>query len=254
MHQRTERRCRAIWGVITTRARALRIGSKLPANLWPEMVKCAAYLLNRPPCKYLQWKTPLEAHKTARGIANPEIPNVAHLRAYGCRAYVHIPTEKIQRTDKLAPRAHISYLIGYESTNIFRVWISRLNKVLSSRDVIFDESRLYNPNEDTDDLHLYEREVIEVIELPEQLHPSVGSIEQVGSDEDISKNEDTSHRQMPTMQDDQSDISEEIVVGGTSGNSGTPIEDTPSSSGSDSAQGGLPTPDPTRDFERWSQD
>lgn len=108
-------------GVITVRARALRIGSKLPATLWPEITKCAAYLLNRSPCKYLQWKTPLEVHDRALGIENPAIPNVAHLRAYGCRAYVRIPTEKIQRTDKLAPRAHIGYLVRYESTNIFRI-------------------------------------------------------------------------------------------------------------------------------------
>lgn len=69
-----------------------------------------------------------------------------------------------------------------------------MKKVLSSRDVIFDESRLYDPNETTDDLHPHVREVVEVIEVPEQLHPSVGSIEQVDSDEDTSENEDTSHQ------------------------------------------------------------
>jgi hypothetical protein len=35
------------WGVISIRAHALRIGSKLPTNLWPEMVKYAACLLYR---------------------------------------------------------------------------------------------------------------------------------------------------------------------------------------------------------------
>lgn len=63
----------------------------------------------------------------------------------GCRAY---PRDKdVPRAAKNAPRAHIGYLVGYDSTNIYRIWIPSRNIVLSTRDVIFDESRLYDPNE-----------------------------------------------------------------------------------------------------------
>jgi hypothetical protein len=40
---------------------------------------------------------------------------------------------------KLDPRAHIGYLVGYNSTNIYRVWIPYKGIVISTRDMIFDE-------------------------------------------------------------------------------------------------------------------
>ena len=63
----------------------------------------------------------------------------------GCRAY---PRDKdVAAAAKNAPRAHIGYLVGYDSTNIYRIWIPSKKTVLSTRDVIFDESRTYDPNE-----------------------------------------------------------------------------------------------------------
>src|SRR2546429_6894816 len=47
---------------------------------------------------------------------------------------------------RMPPRAYIGYLVGYDSTNIYRIWVPSRNIVLSTRDVIFDESRLYDPN------------------------------------------------------------------------------------------------------------
>ena len=47
-------------GVIINRARELRRQGQLPANLWPELVKTAAHLLNRSPIRQLVWKTPYE--------------------------------------------------------------------------------------------------------------------------------------------------------------------------------------------------
>jgi hypothetical protein len=40
---------------------------------------------------------------------------------------------------KLDPRIYIEYLVGYDSTNIYRVWIPHKGIVISTRDVIFDE-------------------------------------------------------------------------------------------------------------------
>ena len=78
------------------------------------------------------------------GIRNPQ-PNNAHLRIYGCRAYAL--RHKIPRTKKLEPRAHIGYLVGYESTNIYRIWIPSESRVVATRDVTFNETLFYNPNE-----------------------------------------------------------------------------------------------------------
>jgi hypothetical protein len=44
---------------------------------------------------------------------------------------------------KLNPRAHIGYLVGYDSTNIYRVWIPHKGILISMRDVIFDESTFF---------------------------------------------------------------------------------------------------------------
>jgi len=70
-------------------------------------------------------------------------PSLAHLRVYGCRAYVHIPNRL--RLDKLEPKAEVGYLVGYESTNIFRIWIPSWDVIVASRDVTFSETIEYDP-------------------------------------------------------------------------------------------------------------
>ena len=45
---------------------------------------------------------------------------------------------------KLDPKAHIGFLVGYESTNIYRVWVPHKKKVVSVRNVIFNEDEIWN--------------------------------------------------------------------------------------------------------------
>ena len=121
--------------LIIMRARTMRIGANLPAKIWPAVVEAAVYTLNRTPTRSLGWKTPFEA-VTGRK------PSLAHLRVYGCRAYALKP--KIPQKDKLVERAHVGYLVGYDSTNIFKVYVPSLNKVIRVRDVTFNESLACN--------------------------------------------------------------------------------------------------------------
>ena len=51
---------------------------------------------------------------------------------------------KKKRLSKLDPRAHISYLISYNSTNIYRIWILYKGIVISTRDVIFNKKTFFN--------------------------------------------------------------------------------------------------------------
>ena len=51
---------------------------------------------------------------------------------------------KKEKEWKLNPRAHIGYLVRYDSTNIFRIWIPYKGKVISTRDVIFDEYTFFD--------------------------------------------------------------------------------------------------------------
>ena len=127
-------------GVIISTARSMRIHARLPENLWPEIVKTAGYLLNRTPTKALTWKTSFE-------LVTGNKPNLSHLQVYGCKAYSL--SHGIPRMHKLRPRALIGYLIGYDSTNIYRIWLPTQDRVIRTRDVTFNEKALYDPN-DTD--------------------------------------------------------------------------------------------------------
>ena len=84
------------------------------------------------------------------GKPNPH-PNLAHLQVFGCKAYPYIAKEQHLRTDKLSPRASIGYLVGYDSSNIYHVWIPSTGIVISSRDVTFDETTRYSGKQFTDE-------------------------------------------------------------------------------------------------------
>jgi hypothetical protein len=52
--------------------------------------------------------------------------------------------KKKNRRQRLDPRGWIGYLVGYNSTNIYRVWNPLTNKVISTRDVIFNEKETFS--------------------------------------------------------------------------------------------------------------
>jgi hypothetical protein len=149
---------------ILIKARTIRISANLSANIWPEVVKTAGYLLNRTPTRVLDWKSPIEALQARQGISDPK-PSIAHLKVYGCRAYPLI--QEIPRKQKLNPRAQIGYLVGYESTNIFRIWIPEKHQVIKTRDVTFDELRKYHPDDLRTALAERVEEPLQLIEFPE---------------------------------------------------------------------------------------
>ena len=130
--------------MLAIKARALRIEAELPHYLWVEAIHTACYLANRTPMAKHNWKTPYE-------LVTGQKPNLSHLKVYGCKAYAlkhHIP-----RKQKLEPRAHIGYLVGYDSTNIFRIWIPSRRKIIRSRDVLFDEDEVHSLVDPPDLLH-----------------------------------------------------------------------------------------------------
>ena len=144
-------------GVITARARNMAISSNLPESLANEIAAAACYLLNRSLTKALKWLTPIGFLKQYIGESQPH-PSLNHLVPYGCRAYSFIHNRP--KNNKLTPRAHIGYLCGYDSTNVFRIWIPSQKTVISTRDVIFDRSKRYDLK---DDPSFATEEVIETI-------------------------------------------------------------------------------------------
>ena len=134
------------------KSRAMRIAENLPHDLWKEILNSAVYLHNRTPREAQLWKTPHEVFFSSTYVAGPKPvqtkPQLAHLRAYGCRAYAMTKEAQLKekRLRKLDPRAHIGYLVGYDSTNIFRIWIPYRAKmtVISTRDVLFGEQTFFD--------------------------------------------------------------------------------------------------------------
>ena len=115
------------------KSRTMAVDSGIPTKYWPEITRVAAYIENRIPTKAIGWKTLFEEVMGKK-------PTVAHMRAYGCKAYALISKEKIPRLQKLDPRAYIEYLIGYDSTNIYRVLVPSQMRVIRVRDVTFKET------------------------------------------------------------------------------------------------------------------
>src|SRR4029077_3678527 len=124
-------------GVIKDKARSMRASSKLPAALWPEIDRAAVYLHNRTPRYNYNWKSPYDrfhtylAHRDGVDVPDRK-PQQAHLKVYGCKAFA-LTTEylkKEKRLQRLNPKAWIGYLVGYESTNVYRIWNPIKNTVI----------------------------------------------------------------------------------------------------------------------------
>lgn len=135
-------------GVIKEKARAMAVGAKLPDALAVEALKAAAYLANRLPKRIHDWKSPYERFHTAvhGGDSQPKRPDQSHLKVYGCKAYAltRAALKGQERTRRLAPKAWMGVLVGYESSNIYRIWNPVTNEVIRSRDVTFDERQVYS--------------------------------------------------------------------------------------------------------------
>lgn len=116
-------------------ARCLLKSMSVPAKFWGEAVRVAVYLLNRSPTKSLIGKTPFEAWFGRK-------PAVKHLRTFRCVAYV----ERVgPGVSKLSDRSVLGVFLGYEpGTKGYRVYDPVNDKLMVSRDVIFDEKQQWN--------------------------------------------------------------------------------------------------------------
>lgn len=131
-------------GVIMNIARKLRIQSRLPHRLWPYIVSHATRLLNRIPVQRKAWLTPFE-------MVHGRKPNLAYLKIIGSLSYVLIKNKRDRPSSaKLSEKAIKGWLVGLDATNIYKVWIPRLDRIVVSRDVQVDEKVMYDPQLATD--------------------------------------------------------------------------------------------------------
>ncbi|KAG6534156.1 hypothetical protein ZIOFF_008041 [Zingiber officinale] len=89
-------------------ARSLLKGTHMPARFWGEVVRHVVYLLNRLPTKTLEECTPFEAWMGRK-------PHLAHLRVFGCVAYVKNTTPHLKH-GKLQVSRDVMFRENYEWT------------------------------------------------------------------------------------------------------------------------------------------
>jgi len=70
-----------------------------------------------------------------------------------------------RRLERFEPKAWLGYLVGYNAASIYRIWVPKLGRVVSTRDVIFNEDEGFNGNLDDEDDDLFRRTVADLAAL-----------------------------------------------------------------------------------------
>jgi len=116
------------------RVRAMLLNASLQPELWAEAVVTANYIRNRSPTS--------KSAKTPWECLTGNKPDVSGMRVFGTRAFVMVPKE-LRR--KLDPVSEPGIFVGYSaSSKAYRVLLDGTNKVVESRDVVFDETARSN--------------------------------------------------------------------------------------------------------------
>jgi hypothetical protein len=111
------------------RVRAMLLGAGLDQKLWAEAVVTANYIRNRSPTS--------KGSKTPWELFMGNKPDVSSMRVFGAKAYVLTPKHL---RSKLDPVSQPGSFVGYSTTSkAYRVLLDNTNKVVESRDVVFDE-------------------------------------------------------------------------------------------------------------------
>jgi hypothetical protein len=141
--------------VIVTDARVIRIHAGLPKALANKLVCIAVRLFNVTPTKALRWRTPQEM---VTGVWS-DLSRLHVIRSRGFLLNKHLP-----KGDKMEKRTFKGFLISYDASNIYRVWLPHSNRVIRVRDVRFIDE-LYQEKPLTPPV---ESRIIETVHIPEE--------------------------------------------------------------------------------------
>ncbi|CAM8975323.1 unnamed protein product [Rhodiola kirilowii] len=104
-------------------------------SFWPEAVNWSIHILNRSPTVAVQNITPQEAWNGGK-------PDVDHFKIFGCIAFAHIPDQKRKKLDDKGEKC--VFLGVSEQSKAYKLYNPVTKKIVISRDVIFDEERIWN--------------------------------------------------------------------------------------------------------------
>lgn len=116
-------------------ARSLLKEMEMPLYLWGEAVRHSIYLLNRLPTRAVSGMTPYEAWSGKK-------PHLEHIRVFGCLAYMKLPTVNLKKLDDSSKA--VVHLGKEPGTKAYRLFDPETNKISVSRDVLFEERRVWN--------------------------------------------------------------------------------------------------------------
>lgn len=113
----------------------------MPSTFWVEALSTATYLINRRPCQTSGTSTP---HELLLGAP----PEYSHLRVFGCLCF---PNQSVITLNKLSARSTPCALLGYPQDHRgYRCLDLQTRRVITSRHVVFDETRFPFLNSTTD--------------------------------------------------------------------------------------------------------
>ncbi|CAL9003641.1 unnamed protein product [Prunus brigantina] len=126
-----ERKNRTIMNMV----RSMLAAKQIPKTFWPEAVNWTVHVLNRCPTFAVKNKTPEEAWSGHK-------PSVDYFRIFGCISHVHVPDNK---RVKLDAKSFKCILLGVsEESKAYRLFNPLSNKIIVSRDVVFEEDQQWN--------------------------------------------------------------------------------------------------------------
>ena len=107
----------------------------------------------------------MDADPTLRFIHHYK-PDLSQFRATGSKAWVLIQKAKRERLTlhKLQLKAVEGWLVGMSASNIYRVWIPEINRVVVSREIRIDEGVKYDPRKLKDGITISQRKITTVLE------------------------------------------------------------------------------------------
>ncbi|MBY3556030.1 DDE-type integrase/transposase/recombinase, partial [Modestobacter lapidis] len=113
------------------KARCMLSWAGLKSEFWAEAVATACYLKNRTPTSAVVDQTPFE-------VLHGRKPRMAHVRVFGCDAYMHVPKEKRTKLDLKSEKCKF---VGYkDGVKGYKLWNPETQKIVYSRDVVFRET------------------------------------------------------------------------------------------------------------------
>ena len=99
-------------------------GARLRHEIWAVVVNIACYLKNRSP-------TSASVNKTPHEVWSGKKHSIAHLKVFGCDAFMHVPKEKMSKMDNKAEKKCI--FVGYkDEIKGYKLWNLVTRKIVYS--------------------------------------------------------------------------------------------------------------------------